>query len=1090
LILPLIGIALPLTEWLSNLSLGLRDLPPLSHSLPQGWQFLLDISSAQCSGFSLHELHVDHATASRDSLSARVSVEGLGVKCHVLANASIHRYESKLGTGPIKVEFLLVDSSLSAALQILLSNDTIAPLPKKAELITCSTVLNLFKLEFFGMGPAGMVVAKLLNLLRPLIEDQHLLNSALCAGTSAFATGWISSALQNLSDAVVRSEVLLPGKPLPEPELSPAATHMDALLTTGVIGHVLQTLLRDVLHVYNSSEFTRVLQKAVAAVHPRSPLPRSLNASTQLPFGRLSVDVALPKCSSALESPIATGRTTHHVVELASGVRNLSCGIDPKLVVTFTSGSVHAGTLDMSIGMFVAVQRVSMHIMGLLGLDLKRGMHDYELDQLQHSGCAVHVLDSEDPPSVAVLDLKADVQSVVLQAWGRDRDQLSDQLLRTFGLLSTVVLTAAQPALSLFLNGRGIQHLREKMNTGILNWTVMHPPCPPTIFGTGVYQPAATTSYVVTGTFFVVGAMASVWVCLWVPCLRIFGIYWAPIPVPCPQNSPDHQLECAPSSYEALSSHAMLSRTTSWAVTLLTLGNIGLFFVSDFAGQINMAVIFKDSNPVGGGPHAQYDTRIMDFTMYKICETFYKSGCYPLLVLVVLWSVLWPVIKLLMMLVCWHMPAPRLPTARRGQILNFLAHIGKLSLFDPFLFVIFLAGFQFSYNNDNGVGGGKISLMIGGVQCWGFYCLFLGTVASLAIGECMLEVHRRAQREEECFVQNVSSTVSSMLSHNPSFARSLVRSSLVRSQHNLLALQAIQELPDPGGESCLPTPSTQQRSLSGSLGHSLVGVSKSGVGAAPRASSPVASSFCGGPSSQLAVPMQRIVKRSRTKRFITWMIITSFPALTILGVCCNSFSLDFRGAVGMLRAITNHPLSRYQSVLLMPLQLFAPPDGNMMETGMLVLLMGLFAWFVIVAPVLHGVCLIVYWAMPLTPKAQYRCTKLSHFLHSWSALDVFCISLGFAILGGEKFGIESFISSVVTDGTIAPFCNALSDKTGVHCIAFTVKYHVGGYILISAAVMQIISSLLLGRQIKMMDVNQEGGSPRSSRSSRGLSPFP
>lgn len=67
---------------------------------------------------------------------------------------------------------------------------------------------------------------------------------------------------------------------------------------------------------------------------------------------------------------------------------------------------------------------------------------------------------------------------------------------------------------------------------------------------------------------------------------------------------------------------------------------------------------------------------------------------YPLALVVAIFSGAWPYVKLLLMLWCWLATARQLSPATRGRILEVVDLLGKWSLLDVFILVMFMVAFR------------------------------------------------------------------------------------------------------------------------------------------------------------------------------------------------------------------------------------------------------------------------------------------------------------------------------------------------------------------------------------------------------------
>lgn len=73
----------------------------------------------------------------------------------------------------------------------------------------------------------------------------------------------------------------------------------------------------------------------------------------------------------------------------------------------------------------------------------------------------------------------------------------------------------------------------------------------------------------------------------------------------------------------------------------------------------------------------------------------WTAGIYPLSILILLFSGVWPYLKLVLLLVCWVTPLQYLGFKYRERILIVLDTLGKYSLLDSYVMVMMIVAFRF-----------------------------------------------------------------------------------------------------------------------------------------------------------------------------------------------------------------------------------------------------------------------------------------------------------------------------------------------------------------------------------------------------------
>jgi uncharacterized paraquat-inducible protein A len=130
-------------------------------------------------------------------------------------------------------------------------------------------------------------------------------------------------------------------------------------------------------------------------------------------------------------------------------------------------------------------------------------------------------------------------------------------------------------------------------------------------------------------------------------------------------------------------------------------------------------------------------TNIYAFSLGSTLNEMYQAGVYLLMIIIFLFSGVWPYIKLLSLLFCWMTSTRRLPPVKREQILYLLDSLGKFSLIDAYVLVLMMVAFRYGIEIEN-VGAVNVYT----TPTFGFYSFLFATIMSLVIGHTMLFLHR------------------------------------------------------------------------------------------------------------------------------------------------------------------------------------------------------------------------------------------------------------------------------------------------------------------------------------------------------------
>jgi len=136
--------------------------------------------------------------------------------------------------------------------------------------------------------------------------------------------------------------------------------------------------------------------------------------------------------------------------------------------------------------------------------------------------------------------------------------------------------------------------------------------------------------------------------------------------------------------------------TPAWArygIICVLLLNIFLFIVGHLITCANVNIKFMLL-----GDAVRMDN-FQEFSIGKSIKDMWDAGVYPLCFLIATLSGAWPYIKVLTMLYCWIMPARWLPPIKRGRRLMILDTLGKWSMIDVYVLLLFMVAFGLQIEN-------------------------------------------------------------------------------------------------------------------------------------------------------------------------------------------------------------------------------------------------------------------------------------------------------------------------------------------------------------------------------------------------------
>eukprot|EP00927_Polykrikos_kofoidii_P018767 TRINITY_DN18747_c0_g1_i3.p1 TRINITY_DN18747_c0_g1~~TRINITY_DN18747_c0_g1_i3.p1 ORF type:complete len:1242 (-),score=192.43 TRINITY_DN18747_c0_g1_i3:65-3733(-) len=408
----------------------------------------------------------------------------------------------------------------------------------------------------------------------------------------------------------------------------------------------------------------------------------------------------------------------------------------------------------------------------------------------------------------------------------------------------------------------------------------------------------------------------------------------------------------------SLAEHPAIPKRMTSLLTLLIMGNLGLFLIGCTTVGIKLMVTAT------AGGHEWRSPSIANLSIDNTIYQMWLSHAYPMFFVVVPLSVVWPFLKLVLLLVAWWRP---LTSAQRGPALIFLDQVGKWSLTDNLVLMLLVAFFTVSYEGADLTGEpGDVGLHLRSIPDLEVQAFMLATVISLIVGHLALAGHRYA------------------------------------SGHFSLA-------------SCVNSD---------------------------------------------AVALWRTVfpsmKEERRQALAVAGVVAQVLSLILIAVAWFAPLCRFQmgGVVGAFLLVTNQPEGVDYSLTTIISSLGEKGQHNI---ALLIIV------YVMVVPLLESILLLVLWFVPLKPRWHVILLTASDVLVAWSSLDVFCLALFGAVIGGDAYGIGQFIELVIYSGNVAPLCNALRDSADVPCVTVHLSFLPSVAWFLVAVVFTTISAQFMSR---------------------------
>jgi hypothetical protein len=179
--------------------------------------------------------------------------------------------------------------------------------------------------------------------------------------------------------------------------------------------------------------------------------------------------------------------------------------------------------------------------------------------------------------------------------------------------------------------------------------------------------------------------------------------------------------------------HARTPDSLRIIVPVTVLVAILVFVLSNFqvGATVDIQISKCDGIPVAFLP------AVTSFSLGKTVRDMFLANVYVLMSLVLLFSGIWPYVKLLLLLFSFTIPKSRFSVRRRETLLTWLDAMGKYSLVDSFVLVLMLVSFRLKLEfPEIGVIDSYVT------PYFGFYLFLIGTIISLVTGNVVTFLHR------------------------------------------------------------------------------------------------------------------------------------------------------------------------------------------------------------------------------------------------------------------------------------------------------------------------------------------------------------
>lgn len=423
---------------------------------------------------------------------------------------------------------------------------------------------------------------------------------------------------------------------------------------------------------------------------------------------------------------------------------------------------------------------------------------------------------------------------------------------------------------------------------------------------------------------------------------------------------------------------------------------------------------------------------VFDFTMLTSIKNFWDGKAYALAILTAVFCAAWPYLRVVVQLVMYFIP---LPEQHRGRTFTWIDSLGKWTFVNTFVLCFMGVAFHLHSTLKFGLPMASKDFLDVDIEVSlgpriATYMFVFGTIASILISELHLILHRKCRDWEE--LRNAESLAH--LGQENNNDESQVRISRGGSPPSVLAA---------GSDAETSEEAVQARAHLENM-HKKV-IYQHGFGY---------ESLC----DRYHNPIQGGAKYaySGVAKVLVWVALGFTACTTLAGMLQVSIAFDFQGLVGDIIVDAHDKIRQYSLVSI----------GTSIETEMGstvlggVFLTGVFFSVAFVAPLLRLFGLSVLWYVPMRPAQQKFWFHLMEMIESWSALDVYFVSILAATLEISE------LSQVILGNSFPAVEKLVEDKFPQFGGLFRIEQHLlnGMYLIFVGVFMEKLMSLFIVAQ--------------------------
>jgi hypothetical protein len=390
---------------------------------------------------------------------------------------------------------------------------------------------------------------------------------------------------------------------------------------------------------------------------------------------------------------------------------------------------------------------------------------------------------------------------------------------------------------------------------------------------------------------------------------------------------------------------------------------------------------------------------LFNFSLVGTVKDMWNAKVYAIAICIVLFSGVWPYVKLFSMFILWEISGKNVKASTRGKCLKFVDRLGKWSLFDSFVMTMFMVGFRFhlhvteddEYDNitseklSPSSSFGDLDVVVTPKRS--FYVFLFATVLSLVLGHVTLFLHRKSIRSKT----EVDDTATPLWRRDVNRPSVLLRTKMAATQAVVVFLLLVAAAVFLAVGVNIP-----------SIKFDFLGIAGYALG-----------------SSQ------------KTRSFSLVELAEALPHASIDTYASGSATTTPNESIGIF---FQHVGPRF---IQMTLYIFA-----------------------VFAPLAQLLILCVLWIWPLTPRMQRRIQTMTEIFSAWSSLDVVLFAVVAAMLQIKQFanfvvggGCLQFNTILAAIGTGQTSDSSSGRQIDDECFDLDTYFQPGCWLLVSSALM-------------------------------------